>query len=338
MARRVRKRLSDTGGGAYFLAPPASIDFIPTGATPLDRVLGGGWARGRVSNVIGDKSTGKTLLAIEAMANFAQLFPKERCRYGEAEAAFDLGYAEVLGCPLDKVKLPEEPMETVEAFFDDIQTVLTDKKSKVGLYILDSLDALSDVAEMKEDIDKGSYGTGKAKKLSQTFRRIVRKVEQTNMHLMIVSQTRQRIGVTFGRQYTRGGGKALDFYASQILYLSHVGEIARNVGGIKRTVGIDIKAKCTKNKVGFPFRTCDFPILLGYGIQDIAACIDWLITNKQWEKTGHSKSKLEEIRKKAMATTLSDPEGWREVLSDAVNEGWREVETTFLPKQRKYTS
>ncbi len=214
-----RRHLSDVQDemlGAYFLAPSKSYTFIHSGATVLDSVLGGGWPLSRVSNIIGDRSTGKTLLAIEAMANFARSFPKCKSRFAETEAAFDDEYADALGIPMNRVERPQSPLDTVEEFHDDVLEYIDGVKSG-GLYILDSLDALSDAAELKESIDKGSYGMGKAKKMSQMFRRIIRKLEQSNCHLMIISQTRQRINVAFGRQYTRSGGSSLDFYASQIL-------------------------------------------------------------------------------------------------------------------------
>ena len=93
---------------------------------------------------------------------------------------------------MNRVEKPENPLNTVEEFHDDIMEYIDNVKSG-GLYILDSLDALSDAAELKEPIDKGSYGMGKAKKMSQMFRRIIRKLEQSNCHLMVISQTDPRL-------------------------------------------------------------------------------------------------------------------------------------------------
>lgn len=336
--RRVRRRLSDVLDemkGAYFLAPSSSYTFIPSGSAVLDRVLGGGWPLARVSNIIGDRSTGKTLLAIEAMANFVSIFPKCKARYAETEVAFDDEYAEALGIPMSRVERPKDPLDTVEQFYEDI-TAYIDRHSDCGLYILDSLDALSDASEIDQPIEKGSYGAGKAKKMSQMFRRIVRKLESSNCHLMIISQTRDRIGVQFGRRYTRSGGKALDFYASQILYLAHIKEITHVIRGIKRTVGINTRVKCTKNKIGLPFRSCDFPILFGYGIEDICASIDWLASNKQISRTGLSAKELKSIRSDAIHAQLDNIEEIRDELAQHVGDAWSEVESSFLPKKRKY--
>jgi recombination protein RecA len=335
---RKRRHLSDTQDemlGAYFLAPSKSFTFIHSGAAVLDNVLGGGWPLARVSNIIGDRSTGKTLLAIEAMANFARAFPKCKSRFAETEAAFDDEYADALGIPIGRIERPRHPLNTVEEFHDDIMEYI-DRVKKAGLYILDSLDALSDAAELKEAIDKGSYGMGKAKKMSQTFRRVIRKLEQSNCHLMVISQTRQRINVSFGRQYTRSGGSALDFYASQILYLAHTGEIRHEINKVKRSVGVNIKVKCTKNKVGLPFRSCSFPVLFGYGIEDVCASIDWLLENHQTKRTDLTQKELKAIRKDAEHSKLDDIDDIREELSKHVSEGWRDVESSFLPQKRKY--
>ncbi len=333
-----RRRLSDVQDemlGAYFLAPSKSYTFIHSGATVLDCVLGGGWPLARVSNIIGDRSTAKTLLAIEAMANFAKAFPKCKARFAETEAAFDDEYAEALGIPMNRVERPRHPLNTVEEFHDDILEYIDGVKSG-GLYILDSLDALSDATELDQAIDKPSMGMGKAKKMSQTFRRVIRKLEQSNCHLMVISQTRQRINVAFGRQYTRSGGSALDFYASQILYLAHTGEIRRTIKKVKRAIGVDIRVKCTKNKVGLPFRTCDFPVLFGYGIEDVCASIDWLLANKQTERTELTQKELKSIRNDAIHSKLENIDDVREELSRHVIEGWHEIESSFLPTKRKY--
>src|SRR5262249_54440053 len=123
-----------------------------------------------------------------------------------------------------------------------------------GFYILDSLDALSDEAEKARAIDEGTYAMNKAKQMSALFRRLCQEMAQYNCTLAVISQVRDNIGVTFGDAYTRSGGKALDFYCSQIVWLAQTGKIARTVKGIERIVGVDIKAKVKKNKVGLPFR------------------------------------------------------------------------------------
>lgn len=304
----IERVLPKKEGGNYFTSPKKDFKFIPTGCKMLDLALGGGWPESRISNIIGDRSSGKTLLCIEAAANFAKKYPKGRIRYRECEAAFDPAYAAALGMPVDKVDFSKE-LETVEDFFEDVQAVAEAAKQP-ELYILDSLDALSDRSEMGRAIDEGTFGANKAKQLSQTFRRIVRKVKKSNLTVLIVSQVRSKIGIAFGRETTRSGGRALDFYASIVLYLAHVKTLKKERKKIKRAIGIDVLAKVDKNKVSVAFREARFPIMFGWGIDDEQACLDW----------------LKEIGEKV--TGALTPVG----LHQLVEKRWYEIEVDFLHK------
>jgi len=154
MAKRVRIREAGAAGGSYFAAPKSGLQFVETGCKPLDLVLGGGWAVGRIANIVGDKSTGKTLLCIEACANFIRKFPKGKIRYWEAEAAFDKPYAAALGMPINRIDFGDEkkPIHTVEDFFEMLEVVCDNARGH-ELVILDSLDALSDRSEVEREID-----------------------------------------------------------------------------------------------------------------------------------------------------------------------------------------
>src|SRR5262245_41010125 len=175
MVDRYRPVADEATGGAYFSAPKQR-GFISSGCKLLDMVLGGGWAEGRIANIIGDHSTGKTLLCIEAAANFINKYPKGKVYYREVEAAFDIDYARALGMPVDRVDFShqrKEVIDTVEDVFEDMEQILAKHAKQPALYILDSLDALSDREEAKRDIDKGTFGANKAKKLGELFRRLV---------------------------------------------------------------------------------------------------------------------------------------------------------------------
>lgn len=344
----VRKRLNEesvdakAGGGNYFAAPSA-VECFTSGCVLLDCVLGGrGWAKHRVANVIGDKSTGKTLLMIEACANYARKFKKDKIKYREIESAFDQPYAGALGMPLDRVDFGENRMvATVEDLFDDIDEFCDScKKAKVGgLYITDSLDPLSDAAEMDADFGAASFGAQKAKDMSKLFRKLVNKMPACGVTLIIVSQIRDKIGVTFGKKYSRSGGKALDFYGSQVIYLAHLSRLKATRKGIERAVGIQVKAMCEKNKVGLPFRDCEFPIKFGFGIDDIESSIAWLEETKQKDLfiEGYGKMTPEALRKEL--GTLEDPEKYRvfrKELNRAIKSRWFEIEKEFIPERKKY--
>lgn len=341
MVARTRIRKVDTNeGGSYFAAPKTNIKFIPSGCKTLDLALGGGWAEDRVSNIVGDKSTGKTLLCIEASANFAFKYAKGKIRYREIEAAFDEPYAAALGMPVDRVDFGQSdaPLETVEDLFEDLQNIIDKAKPNQNeLVIVDSLDALSDRDEMERDMDKGSYGAEKAKKLSQMFRRLVREMERKHVTLIIVSQIRDKIGMAFGRKHSRSGGKALDFYASQVLYLAHIGRLSQTVGGQKRATGVTVKGHLDKNKVALPFREAEFDIRFGYGIDDGQACLDWLKEVGRLKLSGYT----EEERKYFLNRTLlkmspADAHEEMKRLHEIVTQEWYRIEKTMLPVRSKY--
>lgn len=314
---------------------PREVEFLPSGCTLLDKALGGGWALRRIANIVGDSSAGKTLLAMEAAANFAARFPRGRIKYDEAEAAFDPRYAASLGMPLDRIEFGHG-IDTVEDFFDDLGEAVK-VTSVPQLVILDSLDALSDRAEAERDIDESTYGTSKARKMSELFRRLAAKMEESNLTLLIVSQVRDNIGVSFGRKTTRAGGRALRFYCSQIVYLTHVGTVNRTIDNVKRPIALEIVAKCDKNKVGPPLREAKFKLDFGYGIDDLVTCMAWLkevdylgdigVTEKDYTKFIGRINKVETERE------------YRELLApiqEAVRKRWDIIESGFLPRRRKY--
>jgi protein RecA len=325
--------------GSYFTKPAANLQFISTGCQVLDCTIGGGYVLGRIVNIVGDKSTGKTLLAIEAMANFYHRYRNSgHCWYCETEAAFDNDYAAGLGIDIKRVLRPAKNVRTVEDFFEHLETAILNRGNMPGLYVLDSLDALSDAAETKRAFDDpATFGAQKAKKLSELFRRLVRIIEDSRVCVMIISQIRDNIGATFGKKYVRGGGKALDFYASQVIYLAHLGQIKRTRDKVERVTGVNIRAKVDKNKIGLPLRECEFPIRFGFGIDDVIANIEWL----------QSVGKLDSVRSldgrniKLLLLHLDELprreyEELRIETQAAVRRVWSEIETRFMPSRSKY--
>lgn len=338
--------------GSYFVSQEKDVELYSSGCTLLDQVLGGGYPVGRMTNIVGDKSSGKTLLAIEACANFAAQFPEGNIWYFEAESAFDKGYAQALGMPVERIDFVTDSIRdekyalqnlgkgspadmTVETFFEHLESSIKNNGEKRGLYILDSLDALSDRSEQDRKIDEGSYGTKKAAKLSELFRRLVAKLEKSNIHLLIVSQIRDNIGVTFGAKHTRSGGKAMDFYATQVLWLAEIKKLKKTVNKIERVIGVEVRAQCKKNKIGLPFRECQYPILFGYGIDDVKAHLEWLDTVDKLEELEEGKL-VANVHKKFIALDRKEKLAFRKKLSKMVIDKWREIEEGFMPTSSKY--
>lgn len=326
------------GGGVA--PPPSDFRFISSGCTVLDLLLGGGWPLGRIFNIVGDKSTGKTLLAIEACANFNRKFPKGLMFYREAEAAFDEDYAEQIGMPVKRISFvgQNKAFDTIEDFYEDLnkQCALAASKKTPGLYILDSLDALTDESEQSRDFDEKTMGGNKSKKMSELFRRSCRRIEQANVSVGIISQVRANIGVSFGRKTTRSGGKALDFYASQIIYISHVETLYREVMHERMAYGVRIRVKCDKNKVGTAYRECEFPIYFGYGIEDLIASLEFLLATKRTKDAGFSEEGAKKLIKACPKLPKAEYETHRDTVNAVVRLVWQEREADMKTSRSKY--
>jgi recombination protein RecA len=338
MAKRARPALAKPKQ-SYLVSEKSGIKFISSGCTLLDCALGGGYAIGRITNIVGDRSTAKTALATEAMINFLNQY-NGAAAYRESEAAFDQSYAEAMGLPLEKIDFgdPENPLLTVEDFARDLDSFLDAqiKSGSPGIYVLDSLDALSDEAEMENDIGKASYGMAKAKALSTMFRKMARKIERSQVLLLIVSQVRDNIGVTFGEKHKRAGGKALDFYASQVLWLANIKTLKKTINKVERPYGVLILAKVKKNKVGLAFRSAQFQFIFGYGVEDLGASIGWLKEVGRLKDIELSDSEAKKYLDSLEVMSNTEYRQEQATVSKAVKTAWAMIETTFLPIRKKY--
>lgn len=340
MTQRVRStRAAASGGGSYFAAPASDVDFIPTGCLLLDLALGGGWAERKVCNLIGDSSSGKTLLATEAMANFLLKHPKGKPRFRDVEEAFIPSYARTLGVPVDKIDFGKKKLLTVEDLHADIAEV-TAKARGPEFYVLDSVDALSDEAELSRGFGEPTFGGNKAKKMSELFRRIMAMIERSSVTLMIISQVRADIGPFASARGTKqSGGWAVRFYRSQALYLTTKGKIYKTVRGLKKPLGMNVRAYVDKNRVGLPYREAEFPILFGYGVDDVAASLDWLKSIKRLSDLGISNTieKAELLKIKRRYTLAEgEPPVPAEDIAELVKKYWYEIEAEILPTRSKY--
>lgn len=314
------------------------ITYVTSGSFLLDKMLGGGWGAGRVVNVVGDRSSGKTLLAIEASANYARLYGADHVRYAEAEDAMDEAYAKKLGMPSDIGRTEPGTMQTVQDFASDSLKYLEGLDGEPALYTIDSLDALSEEEENKKTLGDEGYGTRRPKLLSEFFRKHNGKFARKNCTLMVISQVRDNIGVMFGEKSKRSGGRALDFYASQIVWLSEVGKIYKTVAGQKRVIGAEVKARTKKNKIGIPFRDVTLQIIFGYGIDDELSMLDWLHEVKAldgFKKTlGEDPLKVvQALRKQQDRRALAD---FHKKIAAEVGARWDEIEDALKPPMSKY--
>jgi len=326
----------------YFTSEKEKLEFTSSGCGLLDNVLSGGYVLGRMINIVGDKSTAKTALATEGLTNFCMDYPKGKAAYRETEEAYDMDYAQAMGAPVDDIDFgdPDAPITTIEAFARDLERFCDDciKDDVPGMYVLDSYDGLSDEKELEREIGDATYGMAKAKMASELFRKLTKKIGKARVCLVIVSQVRDNINVSFGEKHRRAGGKALDFYATHILWLSHKEQLKRTIRGVERVYGIGIKALCKKNKVGFPFRSCDMDFIFGYGIDDLGASLDWLKSIKRLKAADIPAEKKEFTQYRDALNDMSDKEFDRETrrVNKVVRRLWNEIEDEFIPKRRKY--
>lgn len=327
-------KLTKTDGGGLYYEDMAPVVTFPSGSTLLDLVNGGGWPIGRTVNLCGDKSTGKTQLAIEAVVNFRAKFPGAPCRYIDAESAFDKPYARVLGFPGDVT--PARDVTTMEEFGADVIEFTKDlPDGGQALYMLDSLDALADDAELEREFGAASYGGAKAKLMSQFFRDYTAIFARKGVTLFIVSQLRDKLGVVYGRKECRSGGRALDFAASQIVWLTHVKRLHKTRDGIERPVGVIVQAKNEKNKVGTPFQDCKYPIMFRFGVDDVVSMLDWIVEAKRTKQFGQS---IDACKKLAAESLKMNGAEWRKLrlrLRKFVRPEWKKVDDLFDDDDRR---
>ncbi len=325
-----------------------SLSLLPTGATLLDLGLGGGWAFGRAVNLVGDTSAGKTLCAIEACANFAKLYGIRDIRYNEPENALGRIYAESIGMPRG-VKFTGDEKEqeserrgsrTVEEFEADFASWLKPRigKGRPCMYVLDSFDAIEAGSELKRDFGDRQPGA-KAALSSEFYRTHIADISEAQCLLLIVSQLRDAIGVMFGETQVRSGGRAHDFFASQIVWLSTGKAIRDKAAGVEREVGTHTRFNVKKNKIGKPHARAPLVIYYNYGIDDEQSCIEWLqaeklgVVGRLSIPIGEYAQAIKDVRTARDLDTLAR---MRSELQAAVGTRWAEIDEALRPPVSKY--
>jgi len=318
------------------------ISFIPTGCTLLDCILGGGWGEGRIANIIGNPSSGKTLIAMESAANFLMKYPENsEVQYIDAEHAFDSRFAESLGIPLSKVAISDD-IFTVEGFEQWLDKFLDNQTSDHAFIILDSLDALSDEEELAAHLSDNVTIAKKARQMSRFFRTLTHRLKAQNVTLLVVSQVREKVGVSFGANWSQSGGKALEFYMSQRVFLRHMKRYKKSSNKIDRIVGVQVEASCEKNKVGVPFRKCKFPVLFDFGIDDIQANLDFASSidefNALTKEAGVDADTAVKVMNRLTSMNDEDFKKASSAMATWTYRRWQEIESSFRSSHKKYGS
>ena len=252
------------------------VETISTGSLGLDIALGaGGLPLGRVVEIYGPESSGKTTLTLEVIAE-AQRNGKV-CAFVDAEHALDPIYAEKLGVNINDL-LVSQPDTGEQAL--EICDMLT-RSGAVDVIVVDSVAALTPKAEIEGDMGDSHMGL-QARMLSQAMRKLTGNLKQSNTMMIFINQIRMKIGVMFGNPETTTGGNALKFYASVRLDIRRIGAVKNG----DEIVGNETRVKVVKNKIAPPFKQVEFQILYGEGINNLGELIDLGVKNEMVEKAG----------------------------------------------------
>ncbi|MEY4685482.1 MAG: recombinase RecA [Pseudomonadota bacterium] len=252
------------------------LEVIPTGSLALDVALGcGGLPRGRIVEIYGPESSGKTTLTLEVIAQAQKLGGV--AAFIDAEHALDPGYAEKIGVNLDEL-LVSQPDTGEQAL--EIADMLV-RSGGVDIVVVDSVAALTPKAEIEGEMGDSHVGL-QARLMSQALRKLTANIKRSNTLVIFINQIRMKIGVMFGSPETTTGGNALKFYASVRLDIRRVGAIKSG----DEVIGNETRVKVVKNKVAPPFRNAEFEIIYGEGVSREGELVDLGVTHELLQKAG----------------------------------------------------
>lgn len=285
------------------------VEVIPTGSIALNVALGvGGYPRGRIIEIYGPESSGKTTLAIHAIAEAQKA--GGIAAFIDAEHAFDRFYASKLGVNIDDLYISqpdngEQALEIAEQLI---------RSSAIDIIVIDSVAALTPKAEIEGDMGDNKVGL-QARLMSQALRKLTAAVSKTRTTCIFINQLREKIGVMFGNPETTTGGNALKYYASVRLEIKRV----EGIKGDGEDVGNHVRVRILKNKVAPPFRTAEFDIIFGKGICKIGNILDVAVDLDIVKKAGSwfsfNDEKLGQGRDKAKDFLANNPEILNQVES-----------------------
>jgi recombination protein RecA len=278
------------------------IDTVSTGSLGLDLALGvGGLPRGRIAEIYGPESSGKTTLTLHCIAEAQKAGGV--CAFVDAEHALDPAYARKLGVNIDELLISQP--DTGEQALEIADTLV--RSLAVDLVVIDSVAALVPKAELEGEMGDSHMGL-QARLMSQALRKLTASIHRSNCIVIFTNQIRQKIGVMFGNPETTTGGNALKFYASVRLDIRRIGQIKER----DQVIGNQTRVKVVKNKVAPPFRVVEFDIMYGEGISKTGELLDLGARAGIVEKSGswfsHDSQRIGQGRENAKAYLKEHPE------------------------------
>lgn len=255
---------------------PMEVESISTGSLGLDIALGiGGLPRGRITEIYGPESSGKTTLALQVIAEAQKI--GGTCAIVDAEHALDPGYARKLGCNVDELLISQP--DTGEQALEIADTLV--RSGALDVVVVDSVAALVPRAELEGEMGDSHVGL-QARLMSQALRKLTGSISRSRTVVIFINQIRMKIGVMFGSPETTTGGNALKFYASVRLDIRRIGSIKDG----ETVIGNQTRVKVVKNKMAPPFRQVEFDIMYGEGISKMGEIIDLGVAGNMVEKSG----------------------------------------------------
>ncbi len=292
------------------------VDVIPTGSLGLDVALGvGGYPRGRVIEVYGPESSGKTTLTLHAIAEAQK--KGGIAAFIDAEHAFDRNYAEKLGIDIENliISQPDNGEQALEITDNLIRS------GAIDIIVIDSVAALTPKSEIEGEMGDSKMGLH-ARLMSQALRKLTGSISKTNCTVIFINQLREKIGVMFGNPETTTGGNALKFYASVRLDIRRSTQI-KDTNSV--VLGNKTRVKVVKNKVAPPFKTAEFDIMYGQGISKVGEIVDIGVEFEIVKKSGswfsYDDTKLGQGREAVKTLLLDNPELMEELeikIKDAI--------------------
>ncbi|MBR3248705.1 recombinase RecA [Candidatus Saccharibacteria bacterium] len=256
-------------------APKMDVELLPSGSLSLDLALGGGWPKGRIIEIYGPESSGKTTLALHAIAEMQK--QGGQAAFIDAEHALDPAYAKKIGVDTENLLISQP--DNGEQALEICETLV--RSNAVDLIVVDSVAALVPQAEIDGDMGDAQMGL-QARLMSQAMRKLTGIISKSRATVVFINQIRMKIGVMFGNPETTTGGNALKFYASVRVDIRRIGQIKDG----DKIAGNRTKIKVVKNKIAAPFRTAEFDIMYNEGISKPGDVLDLGVTYGVLEKAG----------------------------------------------------
>jgi recombination protein RecA len=314
----------DFGKGSVMMMSDKGVveqEVISTGSIGLDMALGiGGLPKGRVVEIYGPESSGKTTLAIHVIAEAQK--KGGMCAFIDAEHAFDSVYAQKLGVDIDNL-LISQPDYGEQALEIADRLILS---GALDVVVIDSVAALVPKSELEGEMGDSKMGL-QARLMSQALRKLTATINKTNSCCIFINQLREKIGVMFGNPETTTGGNALKFYASVRLDIRRMAQIKDG----EESIGNHVKVKVVKNKVAPPFRLAEFDIIYGEGISKVGEIIDMGVELGIVQKSGswfsYNNDKLGQGRESVKQLMLDNPEMANEIEAK-IREKIKEMQST----------